>query len=261
MNKIVVFAVDRNYLNHVRYNIANVRDKHGDIDICVVFPEKEFIPIREGLKNYDVILKPFKPLNNKVFSRSYNLKYHVFETFFKNWENILYLDSDTMVYGKLDPLFEMLSGDKSLIVDYENYKTIDAYTMWCPVNDENIDTYIDLKTEINVEKFCFNVGIMLFNSSIIEDDTVAKLYELDKKYELINKHVSEGTDQPIINIIYNDLAVQVNDNYFGFWRKFNENSIVSHFCRWEAPWENNYFNPAINTTYFDYYLKSLNKNI
>jgi lipopolysaccharide biosynthesis glycosyltransferase len=257
LKNLIILGTDLNYIKHIKYNIGNIRDKHGDTDICILFNQSEHEQIEKELRDFTVILKPVKALINKHFKRVYNLKYHIFDTYFKNWENILYLDCDTMVYANLDSLFNLLSPEYPLYVDYEDYKVIEAFSKWCPENSENAPIYHELKKEINAENTCFNAGIILYHSSIIAEESLEKLYQLDKKYESINKHVEDGSDQPIINLLVNHLARQVPANYFSFWRNFNENSLISHFCRWEAPWQNNSFNPKIGTTYIDYYNKCL----
>lgn len=261
MNNLVIFATDENYLNHIKYNINNIRDKHGDIDICIMHDSSKDELIRNELQRYKVIFFPIKPLTDKNFGHAYNLKYHIFENYFKNWHKILYLDCDTMIFENLNTLFNLLTNDKKLIVDFEKNKILDFFTTWSPRNESNNKYYELLEKETDINKNGFNAGIVLYDSSIINLDTIIKLYELDKKYETINKHVEKGSDQPIINLLYSDIAHQVPNNLFSFWTLYNPNNIISHFCRWDPPWTNNTFNEKIGLTYVDYYNKMRNKLI
>lgn len=259
MKKLIILGTDENYLNHIKYNINNIRDKHGDIDICVMYDYNKEELIKPILKKYNIIFFPIKPLTNKNFGHAYNLKYHIFESYFKNWDKILYLDCDIMIFENLNILFDLLINDVKLIVDFEKNRISDFFTMWCPRNSDNEKDYQLLEKEIDITRFGFNGGILLYDSSIIEDNTINKLYELDKKYEMINKHVEKGSDQPIINILYSKIANQVPNNYFSFWTLYNNNNIISHFCRWDPPWNNVAVNNKIGMTYLDYYNKMLNR--
>ncbi len=252
MKKLIILGTDQNYLNHIIYNINNIRDKHGEIDICILYDQKHDDVIKYRLQNYNVIFHGIKPINSDTFDHAYNLKYHIFETFFKNWNKILYLDCDTVIFDNLEPLFNLLNDEKKFFVDFEGIKIIDFFTMWCPRNQENDSDYLSLEKETDVYKNGFNGGILLYSTDVINNDTVQRLYELDKKYKFINKHVEKGSDQPIINLVYSDIVTQVPDNYFAFWRNY-KNNLISHFCRWEAPWKNSDYNQKIGMTYVDYY--------
>jgi lipopolysaccharide biosynthesis glycosyltransferase len=259
MKKLVLLGTDENYLTHIKYNINNIRDKHGEIDICIIYDENKQDLIKPHLQKYNVLFLPIKSQNNKTFDRAYHLKYHVFENYFKNWDKILYLDCDTMVFENLDKLFNLLNNDIKLIVDFEKNKIKDFFTTWSPRSSLNEEYYKLLEEEIDINRNGFNAGILLYDTSIIESDTINQLYYLDKKYEIINKHVEKGSDQPIINILYSKIAHQIPNNYFSFWTLYNNNNVASHFCRWDPPWANNTFNEKINMTYTNYYNKMLNK--
>jgi lipopolysaccharide biosynthesis glycosyltransferase len=258
INKLIIFGTDENYLNHIKYNIANIRDKHGEIDICIIYDKTKEDKIKPLLEQYNVLFLPVSSPNGKSYDRAYHLKYHVFETYFKSWDKILYLDCDTMIFDKLDVLFDLLNESNNLFVDFEKNTIKDFFTMWSPIDSSNIEDYNLLAQETDINKYGFNGGIFLYNSSIIKEDTIKNLYHLDEKYKKINKHVEKGTDQPIINLIYSQIAQQIPNHYFSFWTEYNYNNIISHFCRWDPPWTNLAFNNKIGMSYADYYNKTLN---
>ena len=258
MNKLIILVTDENYLNHIKYNISNIRDKHGEIDICIIYDKIKEDKIKPELDKYNVLFLPVSSPNGKSYDRAYYLKYHIFEKYFKSWDKILYLDCDTMIFDKLNILFDLLNENNNLFVDFEGNSIEKFFTMWSPINQSNQNDYNLLAQETDIKKYGFNTGILLYNSSIIKEDTVKKLYNLHEKYKKINKHVEKGTDQPIINLIYSEIAQQIPNHYFSFWTEYNDNNLISHFCRWDPPWNNVAFNNKIGTSYADYYNKMLN---
>ena len=58
--------------------------------------------------------------------------------------------------------------------------------MWSPIDSSNVEDYNLLAQETDINKNGFNTGIMLYNSSIIKDDTVKNLFYLTEKYQKIN---------------------------------------------------------------------------
>jgi lipopolysaccharide biosynthesis glycosyltransferase len=257
MKELILLATDENYLNHIKYNINNIRDKHSEIDICIIYDKTKEDKIKPDLEKYKVLFLPVSPPSGKSYDKAYHLKYHIFETYFKSWDKILYLDCDTMIFDKLDILFDLLDENNNLFVDFERNTIKDFFTTWSPIDQSNINDYNLLSKETDINRNGFNTGIMLYNSSIIKDDTVKNLFYLTEKYKKINKHVETGTDQPIINLQYIDIAKQIPNHYWSFWTEYNDNNLISHFCRWDPPWHNATVNNKIKTTYADYYNKML----
>jgi lipopolysaccharide biosynthesis glycosyltransferase len=264
MSKVIVICTDNNYIKHVRYNINNIRDRHGEIDICVIFEEKYETEIKSNLSEFNVILKSFKRKRNDL--TSFGQKYHIFDTFFKNWEKILYIDCDTFIFSDLSPLFNLLDTN-DFIVDFETNSIKNFFSMWVnsiPFITDNQNEihnkFIELENESNIDvnQDGFNSGILLFNSKLINDETIDNLYNLSDKYKLINRHGQNGGqegDQPILNLLFGQYCTQVPNNMFCFWRGIDDRTIISHFCRWEAPWVNGTYNEKIKTSYHNYYNK------
>ena len=257
MKNLVVICTDDNYIPHVKYNINNIRDRHGEVDICILF-EKQFESIiHNELSRYNVIFKPFtKNMDN---TGPYGSKYHIFDVFFKSWDRILYIDCDTMIFSSLSPLFNLIDEKNLMYVDYEKNSIRNFFSMWTESNESNSNIFTELDNEnlTDVKSNGFNSGILLYSSSLIDENTVNKLYEIGNKYRLINNHGNHGEglggDQPIINLLFNNHCNQVPNNYFCFWREISESTIIGHFCRWEAPWNNGHYNEKINTSYNNYY--------
>ena len=60
MKELILLATDENYLNHIKYNINNIRDKHAQIDICIIYDKTKEDKIKHiGIKiNNAIIANP-----------------------------------------------------------------------------------------------------------------------------------------------------------------------------------------------------------
>lgn len=265
MKNVIVLATDKNHVNHIKYNINNIRNMHGEIDIVILHDKSYSEIINNELNKYNIIPYPVDCL--KINDGPFYIKYHLFDVFFKKWENILYIDSDTMVFSNLNLIFKMLNEDNLIFAEHEKCKVLKFFTSDCPQDLNNNNIYTDLLNEKNINEQGFNSGILLYKSSIIKEDIVDKLYELHEKYIEVNKHGKEqnilwtlkpGTDQPIINLIFANIVKQMPNNYFSYYSNISDSTFISHFCRWDAPWLNERYGYRINMRYIDYYNKMLN---
>jgi len=253
MKNVIILVTDINYLKHIKYNINNIRENFNTADIVVITNDNDSIEVQKELEKYNIIIYTVNNKNNPFY-----IKYHIFDEYFKKWDKILYLDCDTMILRNADILFDLIDDQSKMLVDFEEWQVIKYFDSYCPRTQENEKEYISLLNEDYINSNGFNTGILLYKSSIISKEIINKIQEYHVKYERINKHVEKGTDQPIINLAFGNQCKQISNNYFSFWKRFNENSLILHFCRWEAPWFNETFNNKINQRYVDYY--NNNKN-
>ena len=263
MKKVIVLVSDQNYLNHTKYLFSHIlNDTNYDGDLCLITNEqvdtREFEKKNIHIKKYEKIDPYFQKLN-------------IFDTYFKKWDKVLYLDCDTMVIkNDLNSLFD-LSGD--LYCEPEPW-TIQEYFN----GDKNISLFEELKSEYDVDKIGFNSGSILFNTSIIDDNTQKELFEIKEKYQDINEHTrKEGGDQPIINLKFIDTWKRFPKNEICYWilpdsgysRRvglYNEvykdkpdqnNVIIYHFVHIYAPWVNHNMSPY-GKSYYEIYINSIN---
>ena len=262
MKKLIVLVSDQNYLNHTKYLFSNIiNDTNYDGDLCLItnieVETSEFEEKNIFVKKYDKIDPFFQKLN-------------LFDKYFKKWDKILYLDCDTMVIkNDLNSLFN-LPGD--LYCEPEPW-TIQEYFNGA----KNISLFEELKNEYNVNKIGFNSGSILFNTSIIDDNTQKELFEIKEKYQGINEHTrKEGGDQPILNLMWIDKWKSFPQNEICYWllhdsgysrrvgiyneeyvNKPNPDTvIIYHFVHCYAPWVNNSMS-IFGISYYSKYIQSL----
>ena len=256
-NEVVVLVADKNYKDHAKSLFVNIkREGQWDGDFCLLTnmdstDYTEFIEKGIFVKQIDM-------------SNPFYVKFSVFDTYFKQWDKVMYLDCDILVNGSLSTIKNLESVD--MYCDAERNTIRDLFTMWyCggiaeQVNGKHFNTNMDkeslddLDSSFDVEKFCFNSAFMYFNTKLISDSIVLDLEKLRTRFKKINFHVglTEGTDQPILNLLFIDEWVQIPNKYVSFIGDQDSNTIVSHYCHWSAPWTGN------NHNAYNRYIDNLN---
>ena len=99
-------------------------------------------------------------------------KYHLFTPFFKQWRYIFYIDCGAKIYNNVWPILRTATPD-TLLAHSDAFPTY-QWKLSCQ--------FIVTDLDFDLDKDYFQSTIMLFDTSIIEDDTFQQLYELTEKY-------------------------------------------------------------------------------
>ena len=252
--EVVVLVADKNYKEHAKSLFVNIK-KEGqwDGDYClltnmIIDDYQEFIDKGIYVKQIDM-------------SNPFYVKFSVFDSYFKQWEKVMYLDCDILINGPLSTIKNLDNTD--MYCDGEKITIRDLFTMWyCgglakQINGKHFNTNMDqeslndLDTNFNVENLCFNSAFMYFNTKLINETTVNELEILRDRYKKINFHVglTEGTDQPILNLLFINNWTQIPNKYVSYFGDQDSNTIVSHYCHWSAPWNGSV--PSAHNRYVD----------
>lgn len=262
MKKVFVLISDKNYLEHAKSLFFAAKDiGKWDGDLCLI------------ANNVDEnLLLDFKKFGVEVIHKKidnyYYANYFIFDTYMKKWDYLMYMDCDFTIFGDLNNIVSDEIKNKPLIsVDKEPF-TVKSYLSWGvdssgqPVSNINTDDrenmFKELSKTYNLDILGFNAGFMEFNTSIIKENTLEDLLELSKKLQPINFHTSKkGSDQPVFNLYFMGNINYIENKKVSFWRESNTNTIAQHHCRWEAPWNNNFFSPKLGKTYLQNYKDNL----
>ena len=248
MNKNVIIVVsDQNYLNHARSLFSNLRnDCKYNGDMCLITYDD--VDTTDFEKN-GVVIRRYENLDHPFYQ-----KFHIFDSFFKKWENVLYLDCDIMCFENIDDVFEsddLINGDKepwSIL----GHSECMSFTQDNPLFQKLIDVH-------EIDKYTmYNAGSLFFKTSIIDDNTVDDLFSLKNEFQKINIHTNKsGSDQPIINIKFKDIIKQYPTNFISYVGSNNPTKAY-HFLHFGAPWLNN-TKSCFNMTYKEKYNENLKK--
>lgn len=224
MERCIVLVTDDNYVPYTKYLISFIRVKgNWKEDICVIGNGLSQLNKNEFLsKNIKLFEIP------KVYP--YFAKYYLFDEYFKHWDRLCYFDADFIILKDLNELFDR-NNNHNIYCDIEPF-TINQYFK----ESNNPEMFKELGEIYNITRSGYNTGCILYNSSLINKNTVKDLFELTEKYREINEHtgLKQGGDQPILNLYFiKEIKELSGVSYIAFAKP---NDIALHTCRWNAPW-------------------------
>lgn len=259
--KAVVYCVTGSHIQLAAVSIAsvvNTYEGNEPLDILVVVNElgnEEILKLKSisrlyGEKNVIItIWYPPKIINEiKNYSNSRFPEVTLWRLFlpsyFSNYDYILYLDNDTIVYDDVSNFFDLIPDQKSIAAVRDFYFSVISDT-------EDSFKYFDVKTMKNY----FNSGVILFNVVVFNEQIRPEAI-----VRMINKNEYLYLDQTILNILcersvellpyeYNyqkddhwlfDWAKNVNPLKFLKIEKARKNIKIRHFVEFEKnsmPWE------------------------
>lgn len=259
--KAVVYCVTGSHIQLAAVSIAsivNTYEGNEPLDILVVVNElgnEEILKLKSisrlyGEKNVIItIWYPPKIINEiKNYSNSRFPEVTLWRLFlpsyFSNYDYILYLDNDTIVYDDISNFFDLIPDQKSIAAVRDFYFSVISDT-------EDSFKYFGVKTMKNY----FNSGVILFNVVVFNEQIRPEAI-----VRMINKNEYLYLDQTILNILcersvellpyeYNyqkddhwlfDWAKNVNPLKFLKIEKARKNIKIRHFVEFEKnsmPWE------------------------
>lgn len=259
--KAVVYCVTGSHIQLAAVSIAsivNTYEGNEPLDILVVVNElgnEEILKLKSisrlyGEKNVIItIWYPPKIINEiKNYSNSRFPEVTLWRLFlpsyFSNYDYILYLDNDTIVYDDVSNFFDLIPDQKSIAAVRDFYFSVISDT-------EDSFKYFGVKTMKNY----FNSGVILFNVVVFNEQIRPEAI-----VRMINKNEYLYLDQTILNILcersvellpyeYNyqkddhwlfDWAKNVNPLKFLKIEKARKNIKIRHFVEFEknsVPWE------------------------
>jgi len=220
----IVAVANEPYVEHTKSLFGNLRTVgqwNGDL-----------VLIANGV--YDVA--PFTDRGVKVEYHydavtPFHAKFWVFgEAIRKKYDRIMYLDADMLVKKPIAPMFDQ---DGAFLADYEPFKLREYF-------DSGADVYKLLDREYELDRQGFNTSCMLFDTRPISEYIGSGwLFWMQEKCFDANNHTGlvGGTDQPIINLLFNSVCEQIGGVCFVGDRKHRRQASLVHTTRWLAPWK------------------------
>jgi lipopolysaccharide biosynthesis glycosyltransferase len=156
-------------------------------------------------RNFDSVLNVWKkhpehPEYEYVINRGfmYN-KFLVFDTFFKQWDYVFYLDSGAKIQGPLERMKKACTPDKCIYAHSDSYPTY----LWKLKRQFSLELF---DNETNKQRFYesyypyfehdyFQGTIFIYDTSIIDENTVNRLFWLSEMYPIAIR-----MDQGILNL-------------------------------------------------------------
>lgn len=255
MNKLCcVFTCDKEYFSKFLYTLHKLRTIGNYTgEVCLVVGDDLKNLMNEKTKNNlitdkNVIIKYFPNLSilsdknflisqselkrpSHWFIKKFQFhKFYLFNTYFKQWDYIFYLDCGVYIYDKIQPILDLYKANTLIAnrdgVDNETgtlkpispgngLKLGDQFT-----KDSSI--YEKLKNKYNMNEKYFQTTIMLFDTAIIKDNTFTDIYNL-----LLEYPISITNDQGIISLYF----TQIHKHWEQLPRKINNDLYTYDYVR------------------------------
>lgn len=189
-----------------------------------------------------IIVKNVKPLDNRTFPRHPPVilsKFHFFSDMFKDWDQIVFLDSDMIVLASLDHLLKAKGFSAVADIDLQ-----DVRAQFLPEKErrskEQVKKWKEMERKFDLGSKAFNLGLFTLRPKSLKKDSFQQIWSLYEQYgDLAN------FEQSILNLYYNNKwneLPMVFGNYYPYHRPSplgkpkDTDAIVHHFV-FDKPWE------------------------
>jgi len=151
-------------------------------------------------------------------------KFHLFNTFFKKWDYIFYLDCGINIFSDVSPIINEIT-ENTLLAHSDAYPTY-KWKLHSQFDKNNINYFRKLNNTYNLNCDYLQSNIMLYDTKIIEDDTYNNLLNLLMEYP-----ISITNDQGIIALyftnikpLFKQIKTHNEDLYFYDYLSRNKNN-------------------------------------
>jgi lipopolysaccharide biosynthesis glycosyltransferase len=219
---VLVFLSNEPYIRKAFSSIKMVRNEGQWKDDIVLLVSSDIYNnqyFQDKFNKLDVILKE---VPNRNFDNNLNLwrrnpenthcsyvlqrgfmynKFCAFDTYFRKWDKVFYLDSGAKIHGSLDRLKKQCSPDNCIYAHSDAYPTF----TWKMKNQFDIDLFEDKGNKAEfietygsfLDKDYFQGTMFIYDTRILNDDTMNRLFELNEKYP-----IAVRMDQGILNLYF-----------------------------------------------------------
>lgn len=215
---VVVFLCDKAYFNKFIYtcNQLITNGKYNG-NICLVIGDdllNDELLNCDIIKNNNIIIKHFPniPFSTEFwdlqktiarpphwFQKRFQLhKLHLFNTFFKKWSYIFYLDCGINIFSDISPILNEVT-ENTLLAHSDAFPTYE-WKLHTQFDKTNTEYFTKLNNTYNLNDDYFQTTIMLYDTQIIKDDTYDNLLNL-----LLEYPISITNDQGIIALYFTNI--------------------------------------------------------
>lgn len=255
MNNLVVFAFDDNYIEHGVTAICSMLENNSSVnfDIGILtdyFNESSLLILKEIERKYSnckILVRYvdeglFESLNQTISYISKHTYYrYIIADLFSNYDSALYLDSDLIINGNIEDLFEL---------DLKGYLAAAVPDSW--IMEDNYQYNLGFRDG----EFYFNAGVILFNLKALRAESlVSSFFEINKEW---SDHI-KFQDQDVLNVALKNKVYKLDLKYnftlkdsLSNWNKARE-AVIIHYTGSIKPWSKARKHPnKLDYLYFKY---------
>ena len=242
-----VFLCNKDYFHkfiHTCNQLISIGNYKGDI--CLVVGDELYNDSMldcEIIKNNKIFIKHFPDIqftnefleiNNKINFDGRNItkkfqwhKLHLFNTFFKKWDYIFYLDCGITIFSDVSRIINE-ANENTLLAHSDAYPTYEWKLHW--QFDRNlVEHFTKLDSNYNLNIDYFQTTIMLYDTKIIEDNTYDHLVNLMFEYP-----ICKTNEQGIIALYFTNIKpffkqIKTNDEstyFYDYLRRADYNKYI-----------------------------------
>jgi hypothetical protein len=212
MSKLcAVFVCDKEYFSRFAFTCSQLVTK-GNYkgDICLVIGDDlRNNPMLDCdvIKNNNVIVQYFQDItvsqqnlvgvnnNISVGGRKINWqKFHIFNTFFKKWDYVFYLDSGLTIFSDISPM--IAEAKENTMLAHAGAGAANTHQLREEF-DQTQGAFATLNETYNLNVNSFQANVMLYDTKLIQQGTFRDIYNLALKYP-----ISKTNEQGIISLYF-----------------------------------------------------------
>lgn len=200
----LVTLCNEKYFNKAVTTIIDIREK-GDWKGTIVLIAVDFVPTKDFCSLYNIEIAQFpkiptdelieiykkKPLSipthdNREFNKVTQWeKLHVFDTYFKKWKRVMFVDAGLRILDSLDNFLSLDYKDKFLALDdtWNDKQKGFSCQLERKNSPETLKEYIDTFGDVLYEKYFLNC-LWIYDTSILKTVTKQEMIDTMNKYPL-----------------------------------------------------------------------------
>lgn len=191
---------DSDKLNHPTITQNNVTIKH--------FPDIKFS------EKFNTEFYSLKRTSNWVHRKFQYHKFNIFNTFFKQWRFILYVDSGATILNSIDIMFNAKRSGK--FCAHSDAYPSNPWVLKRQFDDSNF-LFSEISNTYNLEIDYPQTTVMLFDTELIDNYTFSEIYNLAEKWP-----ISLTNDQGIIALYFAAIKktweqIQLGDEQYWYY--------------------------------------------
>jgi hypothetical protein len=218
MNTAVVFVCNKKYFHKFIITCSQlIMNGKYTGDICLIIGDdllNDDILKCDIIINNKIIIKyfpditfsdEFLEINNKINTDGRNItkkfqwhKLHLFNTFFKRWNYIFYLDCGITIFSDISPILNEIT-ENTLLAHSDAYPIYEwkLNIQFCKENDTYF-TNLNNKYNLNIDYF--QTSILLYDTNIINETTYNELLSLAIEFP-----ISRTNEQGILALYFTNI--------------------------------------------------------
>lgn len=241
-----VFVCNKAYFNKFIYTCSQlVTNGKYYGNICLVIGDdlhNDDLLTCDFIKNNNIIIKHFPNIqfpdtfiniqyklnrNPQLFEKIFQYhKMYLFETFFKQWNYIFYLDCGITIFTDILPLLNEVA-DNTLLAHSDAYPSY-QWKLKDQFDKTNEEYFSKLNSRYNLEVDYFQTTIMLYDTKIIKEDTYNNIFNL-----LLEYPISITNEQGIIALYFTNIErlftqIKTHNQYTYFYDYLARNNTNNY---------------------------------